>query len=437
MHIQRLWSFAVLVYAILAVSPPARAQTLVFPSSSPVDQAIPIQVRGLSPGARVTLRTAVADAQGQLWMARAQFRADASGAIDSGRDPALSGSYTGVEAGGLFNHARAVGDTARHLRFLTSGLAALATTIAVEDPSGQLLDSIVVDRFFLAPGVNVAALSEDGLVGRLFVPDRPRAPGIVVLGGSEGGYPDGAAALLATNGFVVLSLAYFAADTLPSELREIPLDYVTQAIDWLRARPVVSSNRVALFGTSKGAEAALLVASHVPEIAAVVAFAPSSVAWSCICGEPQFPSWTYRGRPVTSVPPGTDPAYRPAAGEPLRPTVNYVHRLRTAPAGSVIPVERISAPLLLVAGGDDQLWPSLPMSRAIMERRASLPMHADDELLVYPSAGHLIGKAYVPSGSTRVGGGRIETGGSSAENARAQADAWPRVLAFLAKALTR
>jgi hypothetical protein len=77
------------------------------------------------------------------------------------------------------------------------------------------------------------------------------------------------------------------------------------------------------------------------------------------------------------------------------------------------------------------------MSRAIMERRASLPMHADDELLVYPSAGHLIGKAYVPSGSTRVGGGRIETGGSSAENARAQADAWPRVLAFLAKALTR
>ena len=77
------------------------------------------------------------------------------------------------------------------------------------------------------------------------------------------------------------------------------------------------------------------------------------------------------------------------------------------------------------------------MARAVMERRASLPVHAHDELLVYPGAGHLIGKAYVPSGSTRVGGGRLETGGSSAENARAQADAWARVLAFLDRVLAR
>jgi BAAT / Acyl-CoA thioester hydrolase C terminal len=48
-------------------------------------------------------------------------------------------------------------------------------------------------------------------------------------------------------------------------------------------------------------------------------------------------------------------------------------------------------------------------------------------------AGHLIGKAFLPAGSTRIGNGRIETGGSTAANARAQATAWPAVLEFLSR----
>jgi dienelactone hydrolase len=117
--------------------------------------------------------------------------------------------------------------------------------------------------------------------------------------------------------------------------------------------------------------------------------------------------------------------------------VNYLYRLQQAPPGAVIPVEDITGPLLLVAGGDDQLWPSSLMAEAIMDRRAAMGGHADDELLTYPNAGHLIGKASVPAGSTRIAGGRLESGGTPPDNARAQADAWPRVLEFLAKALTR
>jgi hypothetical protein len=77
------------------------------------------------------------------------------------------------------------------------------------------------------------------------------------------------------------------------------------------------------------------------------------------------------------------------------------------------------------------------MARNIMERRMARSGHPDDRLLAYPGAGHLIGKAYLPAGSTRLAGGRIETGGTPAANARAQADAWPKVLAFLEKALGR
>jgi dienelactone hydrolase len=328
----------------------------------------------------------------------------------------------------------ASGDSAGRQRFAHRRLTSIATSVVLEDSAGTALDSAVVERFFIAPGVQQSVVGDDGLRAHFFTPARTPAPGILVLGGSEGGYPDDVAAILASNGFATLSLAYFGVDDLPSELAEIPLEYFERALAWLRANPAVARDRIALVGTSKGAEAALLVASRVSGVKAVVAYAPSSVAWFCICQSPR-PSWSAKGEHVVAVPPGTDPSYRPGEGDAIRPVVNYLYRLRRTPRRAVIPVERIAAPLLLVAGDEDQLWPSLLMARAIMERRAERGRHPSDELLVYPGAGHLIGKAYVPAGSTRIAGGRIETGGSPQANARAQADAWPRVLAFLRKAL--
>ena len=104
---------------------------------------------------------------------------------------------------------------------------------------------------------------------------------------------------------------------------------------------------------------------------------------------------------------------------------------------AVIPVERIKAPLVLIAGDDDGLWPSAPMAREIMARRRRLGGSSSDTLLEYAGAGHLIAKAYLPGGTTVVGGGRLETGGSPAANASAQADSWPKVLGFLRRNLER
>jgi dienelactone hydrolase len=112
----------------------------------------------------------------------------------------------------------------------------------------------------------------------------------------------------------------------------------------------------------------------------------------------------------------------------MRPAVNYKYRMRVNPVGeAIIPLERTSAKLLLIAGGDDGLWPSADMAQAIRLRRSQ----AGVELLEYEFAGHLIGKSFLPAGSTLIGRGRIETGGTAPANARAQADSWPRVIAFL------
>lgn len=412
----------------------ASAQQLDLPRSAPIDQPLPIRVSGLPAGALVHLRVSATDATGREWSSRATFRADASGTVATDRDAPRSGAYAGVDPGALFNRMAAANDSTGRQRFAQNRLANIVTNIVLEDSAAATLSSALVERFFLAPGVQQSVVSDSGLRARFFTPEHTPAPGVVVLGGSEGGFPDDVAAILASNGYATLSLAYFGVQGLPSELAEIPLEYFERALAWLRANPAVIRDRVAIVATSKGAEVGLLVASRVPAVKAVVGYVPSSVAWFCICQDPRS-SWSLSGKGVAAVPPGTDPSYRPASGEAIRPVVNYLYRLRRMPSDAVIPVERIAAPLLLIAGDDDQLWPSLLMSRAIVERRAKRGRHVSDELLVYRGAGHLIGKAYMPAGSTRIAGGRIETGGTPNANARAQADAWPRVLAFLRKAL--
>jgi uncharacterized protein len=115
--------------------------------------------------------------------------------------------------------------------------------------------------------------------------------------------------------------------------------------------------------------------------------------------------------------------------------VNFAYRLRAAPSQAFIPVERVAGPILLIAGDDDQMWPSAVMARDILARRRTRGGHPGDSLLVFAGAGHLIGKAYLPAGSTRIAGGRLETGGTAAGNARAQGEAWREVVRFFSAAL--
>jgi dienelactone hydrolase len=422
------------VTACLLACDVAAAQRLNVPGSVPIDRLVPIRAEGLPPRRVVVLSTVAVDDAGQRWTARATYRTGALGTIDVQRDVPLSTSYGDLGPGGLFSGMQADADDDHRLRFRTREARSIVTSVILEDSSGARLDSVAVDRHFLAPGVREVAVTDDGLRGHLFLPSRTPASAVLVLGGSEGGYADDVAALLASNGFAALSLAYFGVHGLPPQLGEIPLDYFERALAWLGRHSDVAGGGIAILGTSKGAEAALLVASRSSLVKAVVAYTPSSVAWDCICsGEPRS-SWSAQGTAIVSVPQA--PPVRPPPGQPVRPTVNYLNRLRRAPAGATIAVERIRGPLLLIAGDDDQLWPSLLMARQIMERRAARGGHARDRLLAYTGAGHLIGKAFLPSGSTRIAGGRLETGGTPAGNARAQADAWTKVVSFLGEELT-
>jgi dienelactone hydrolase len=419
------------------VAPTAQSQKLETPKRAGMDDSFVIRVSNLPPGSRGTLRASTPDSAGNLWTASADFLADDRGRFDT-RSAPVAGDYDGAHPMGLvwaMRNRTGAGSsryTAPDLRHVPLNVALVV--------DGVVRDSTVIDRGFASDSVETIALDPASrIVGTVFQPKIRSGRPVLVLGGSEGGNSSqDVAAALASRGFTALSLAYFGATGLPAQLEEIPLSYFQRAIDALIGL-VPAQHSVAIVATSKGSEAALLVASIDRRVKAVVAYAPSSVAWSCICDDGDRSSWTIDGEPVTYIKPGRNPAYRPAPGEATRPGVNFLYRMMTAKnAGeAAIDVTRIDAALMLIAGSDDQLWPSAEMMRQVQSKRRQSDIGTRDRYLIYTGAGHLIGKSYIPAGSTRVASGRLETGGTPMANANAQENAWPQVLGFLRSVLNR
>lgn len=267
------------------------------------------------------------------------------------------------------------------------------------------------------------------LSARLYLPDTPDPqPVILVIGGSEGGLRGSGklAQSLANAGFAALAVAYFDHQALPAQLMEIPLERFDTALAWLRAEPRVLGTRIGIVGVSKGAEAALLVASVSKHIAAVVAASPSNVVWQAIdqTNWSERSSWTRGGVPLEFV--------RYDFEGPMWPLLDMYARSLAASDrlhDASIPVAEISAPLLLISGSMDQLWPSTDMGKAVVETMRAGGRTAVTHLR-YADAGHSVfGKPFDPAkvDSYTVTG----LGGSVGSNLAARVDGWPRVLTFL------
>ena len=254
---------------------------------------------------------------------------------------------------------------------------------------------------------------------------------VLVLSGSSGRVETGRVRLLAQHGAAAASLRWFGGRGQPPGICEVPLETFGPVLDRLAGL----HEHLAVVGTSKGAEAALLLAASDPRIRVVAALAPSAVVWANVGAEadgetyPYRSSWTLAGRPLPFVPydghwqPDADsvpPSYRGLYEQSLR-----IHPREAEQA--VIPVERIEGEVLLAAGGDDQLWPSVPFAEQIVGRRAAhgLPTR----LVTHPAAGHrlvLPGEPVVAEAAPR-----LARGGTPAADAALGAAAWRELLVML------
>ncbi len=279
----------------------------------------------------------------------------------------------------------------------------------------------------------MTAVRENGLVADFHVPNAPgKHPGLIVIGGSRGGInrASAIAAELAERGYAALALAYFQLELLPKQLKEIPLEYFKQAIDWMCLNPSVDSGRLGIVGTSKGGEAALLVSATYQEIRAVVAYVPSHVVFQSITyilprRRNAKSSWTFQSKPVPFVPYRCDFKsmwqYGFMRGLYLG-SLQDPHAVERA----IIPVERINGPILLVSGKDDPVWPSSIMCACVMERLTHYNFHFPFQHLSYDNAGHIS-----PGPRQLLAAKPRHIGGTEAGNAFAKDEAWEKVCKFL------
>lgn len=291
-----------------------------------------------------------------------------------------------------------------------------------------LAPDVVVDD----PAPHGHRIDEGSLIANFYPVDKPGThPAILLLGGSEGGIGSTRMAqALQKENYAVLALSYFGAPEQPKTLELIQLELFDQAIAWLASQPDIDSDKLAVIGTSKGAEAALIIATRHPELRAVTAGMPSSVAWQGYDPNllkqiftPPDGSWSLGGEPIPFL-----PYVRDYVDGPLELYEKSLAEYSNYPEAS-IPIEMVGAPILLVCGELDAIWPSCDMARQIKER-ATKRQGPDVTILAYEKAGHAgFGVPLKPDHSRFSQLGTI--GGTAEDNNSARIDSWAKTLEYL------
>jgi len=232
--------------------------------------------------------------------------------------------------------------------------------------------------------------------------------GVLLLHGSSGTPDLDRARLLEAEGYDVLVPRWPVT-------HEVPLEAFPLA-------ELAHNDRLVVMGSSWGAEAALLLGALDERVDSVVAFAPSAYVWGRVLEDgSQRSAWTWQGEPLPFVPFDVD---WKSEDDPPSYAGMYRQSLRAAPEQARIPVERIRGEVLLVAGGDDKVWPAVEFAAEIERRRGDRPTRT----VTVAAAGH---RAVLPGEEPKTAGQRMARGGTEAADRELGSRAWPEILRLL------
>lgn len=302
-------------------------------------------------------------------------------------------------------------------------ILAMAAPAAGQGIALQMLDPAPTGRRIVEPG----------LVGNWY-PAGPKAPALLLLGGSEGGLGSEMTRLargLHGAGYSVLHLAWWRAPGTPPALEAVPVEDFDRALDWLKRQPETDRTRLGIVGWSRGSEAAQLLAARRRDVRALVLGMPSAVLWQGIDYAKEAESgsaWTVGGKALPFLPAGAmhfmaDPG-APANVAALEQAIAARPEVRTPP---------LRTPSLLICGEADRVWASCAMARMLA---GAARTRTDVELSAHDDAGHF---AFGPPLAADDPAGRAlpYLGGSSAGNGAALTAGWARMQAFLGRRLAQ
>ena len=325
-------------------------------------------------------------------------------------------------------------------------LSACATQAPEQLPQAALAESAGAPTPAPAIGSSPCAPVDQPFVGTLCVPGgRGRRAAIVFFGGYGGNGDARRLALeFAERGFVTAAVSYFGVAGAPRTLVDVPVEIGVAAVAVLARRNDVDPAHVAVMGTSKGGEYALLVAATTPSVKAVIANVPSPFAWYGLGarGVPTGCSWARGGRHLPCVPEDASASKEiwkaMSAGNPVsfRAAYEAAARNTTAVERALFPLDRIAGPVLCLSAADDQVWNSSAQCELAMTYLRAHHHPFADRAVSFPGAGHeyLLARAGTSAAMNTApmgAGGRMAFGGAPEADARAARAAIAAINALL------
>lgn len=417
-------------------------QLTAIPQTGLVDEPVEWRVEGVEGvenGSSVHLRLTGTDAAGRDWRSEGQYRVGPDGTLEIADPDDPWTTMSPVDTDGPPTTFTNPDETWRCHAVATSAAGEASTT---------------VDRLYRQ---EVARHELTGTGWRLWCYEpssRPEGagplPAVLIVSGSTGmAAMAPTASLLASRGYASAVLGYVQQPGLPDAMRAIPVEIVADASEAFTALEGVDAHRLVVWSVSVGTGLALsaLSGAFPRPLRGVVAMSPTDVVWQALSAGGQPPKASALSRDAQELPwlpmhgerlvgqmlsQGLKrllPGRRHSSAMRLYPAYDRTKDDPTAIAAAAIPVERIAAPMLLVAGTGDAMWPSPAMARSITQRRREHGVGQDDELLVLPDTGHFIRPPATPTTVDR--NTDLVSGGTPEGTALGQRAAWTAALAFL------
>ncbi|KAM9349539.1 acyl-coenzyme A thioesterase 2, mitochondrial-like [Symphorus nematophorus] len=391
------------------------------------DEPVQVKVAGLRSRQVVTMRARATDEKGVAFSSSATYRADGSGEIDLDRDPSLSGSYVGVEPMGLLWSMKA--DTL-HKRFqkinsLNPHVVKFSVHEEEEEGEGRMLAEATNERFLMGDGVSRLAVKEGNIRGVLFTPPGEGPfPAVLDLYTFGGGLSEKRAALLASRGFVTLTVALYGHDDMPKKMKEVHLDYFEEAIEFLKKQDKVCSKGVGVISISKSGDLALSVASYLSGVAATV--------WINGCSANTALPLFYKKSQILPALMFDLSKLIPTESGVIVSKYAMHNPLAEENKATLVPIEQAEGRFLFVAAEDDLNWDSKAYVDMMEER---LKRHGKDnfESVCYRGAGHYLEPPYGPYCSSSFHGlvGKpVVWGGEPRSHAAAEVHMWKKIQEF-------
>lgn len=346
---------------------------------------------------------------GTIWHSKGCYKSSACGTLNLTKDASTGGSYTGTHGMGLFYRMK---PTKRKEAKLATNLRAIAVqksyhiklSVFFEE---EKLGESTIERKFQADNIIHQDINQENLVARFFKePQKRNQPAIIVLSGSDGRIEkaQNIAQLFASHGYASLAVCYFGLVGTSDCLSQIPLELIEKAIAFLKQQPEVNTQKIAVYGRSKGGELALLAGSEFPELSCVIANTPSSFIMEGLTAKnrnSKTSSWTYKKHDFPYIPfkiwdfiPFVLKKILFNQQDLASPFSKIIHRKNAEKAR--IKIENVQGSILLLSSELDEVWPSTLFCTQALTHLKKYNFSYVYKHKNYLHSGHLLTIAYQP-----------------------------------------